>query len=99
VHPTYTRSDQGKPGTPRRSVPRSRDDSISVSPPLKRYNLAVPQNLFDDLQRLADERNTTVVELLRKFIKLGLLAAQVEDTPGSALIIREGDRERELIFI
>jgi len=39
----------------------------------KRYNLALPVELFDELSHLADAENTTMLEVIRKFIKLGLL--------------------------
>ena len=64
-----------------------------------RYNMALPTELFDDLKKAADERGMTVVEILRKFIKLGLLALDTQDTPGSALIIREGDTERQIMIL
>lgn len=64
-----------------------------------RYNLALPKELFDELKGAADERGMTVVEVLRKFIKLGLLALETQDTPGSALIIREGDTERQIVML
>jgi hypothetical protein len=64
-----------------------------------RYNLALPKDLFDELKGAADERGMTVVEVLRKFIKLGLIALDTQDKPGSALIIREGDAERQIMII
>ena len=64
-----------------------------------RYNLALPKELFDELKSAADERGMTVVEVLRKFIKLGLLALESQDNSGSALIIREGDTERQIMII
>ncbi len=66
---------------------------------VKRYNLAIPEELFNEVQRIADQRQTTVVELLRKFIRLGLIAIQAEENPDMALIIREGDKEREIMFL
>ncbi len=65
----------------------------------KRYNLILPQDLFDEVQRIADDRQTSVVDMLRRFIKLGLLAIQVEESPGAALLIREGDTEKEIILL
>jgi hypothetical protein len=65
----------------------------------KRYNLVMPEELFNEIQKIADNRHTTVVEMLRKFIKVGLLAVQAEETPGSALLIREGETEREIILV
>jgi hypothetical protein len=66
---------------------------------MKRYSLVLPEDLFTAIQELADQRQTTVVDLIRRFIKLGLIAAKVEDTPGAALIIREGDTERQIILL
>ena len=69
------------------------------TPGLKRYSLVLPEDLFTAIQALADQRQTTVVDLIRRFIKLGLIAAKIEDTPGAALIIREGDSEQQIIFL
>lgn len=66
---------------------------------VKRYNLVLPEDLYNEVRRQADEHGTTVVELIRKFIKLGLLAMDVQEDPESALIIREGDTEREVILL
>jgi len=71
----------------------------STEPKIYRYNLALPKELFDELKDAADERGMTVVEVLRKFIKLGLLALETQDTPGSALIIKEGDTERQIMML
>ena len=66
---------------------------------MKRYNLVIPDELFNEVQELADAKHTTVVELFRRFIKLGLLAAQTENSPEVSLLIREGDTEREIIML
>jgi len=66
---------------------------------IKRYNLNLPEDLFNELQGLADERQTTVVEILRRFIRLGLLAIQVEETPGSELLIKEGEVIKRIILL
>lgn len=65
----------------------------------KRYNMTLPEPVYDELQAIADRRGTTVVDVLRGFIKLGFLAVEIEDTPGSSLILREGDREQRLVLI
>ena len=75
------------------------DLSPTRIPGVKRYSLVLPEELFTALQTLADQRQTTVVDLIRRFIKLGLIAAKVEDTPGAALLIREGETEREIILL
>jgi hypothetical protein len=73
--------------------------SPARTPGLKRYSLVLPDDLFTAIQELADQRQTTVVDLIRRFIKLGLIAAKIEDTPGAALIIRDGDSEQRIIFL
>jgi hypothetical protein len=72
---------------------------LTAQTALKRYNLALPEPLYEELQTLADREHTTILELLRRFIKLGLLAVKVQDTPGAALIIREGESEREIVLL
>lgn len=62
----------------------------------KRYHMEIPAELFDELQALADKNDTTVADLLRRFIKLGLLAAQTED---GGLYVREGDEIHKLVLI
>jgi hypothetical protein len=70
-----------------------------VSTAAKRYNLSLPEELYQEVQALAEERHTTVLELLRRFVKLGLLVARSEKSPDMAFILREGDKERELILL
>jgi hypothetical protein len=65
----------------------------------KRYNLVLPEGLYDELHGLADRRQTTVVELIRRFIKLGLLVAKAEESPDTAFLIREGDKEQHLVLL
>lgn len=57
------------------------------------------EDLFEKVQAVADEEQTTVVEIFRKFTKFGLIALEVQKKPDAALIIREGDTEREIIFL
>ena len=66
---------------------------------LKRYSLILPEGMLHEVQDLADQQHTTVVEIVRRFIRLGLLATRIQETPGAALIIREGDREREILLL
>ncbi len=72
--------------------------SRTITKGKKRYNLVVPEELYSEVENLANRRHTTVVEMLRRFIRLGLIAAKVDETPGAALLIREGDKERQLLL-
>lgn len=62
----------------------------------KRYNLAIPQTLYNELEALANARGVTVVAIIREFMKLGLAAT----APDVQLIARYPDgTERELELI
>ena len=65
----------------------------------KRYNLVLPTHLYEEVQILADEQDTSVLDLLKRFIKIGLLVVKLSRSPDTSLIIREGGREREVLFV
>jgi hypothetical protein len=65
----------------------------------RRYSLVLPNDLFEEVERLASRQSTTVVELLRRFTRLGLLATRTQDRPGASLVIREGGAEREILLL
>jgi len=67
--------------------------------PTRRYNLALPGDLYDELQKLAEKNGTSIVEMLRRFIRLGLLAARLQEDPNSALLIRDGDTETRVLLL
>ena len=73
--------------------------SRSKRPNLVRYNLNLPQELYDEIQAVAEARQTTVIEVLRQFIRLGLLAVKLEDKPNSAHILKEGNVERQILML
>jgi hypothetical protein len=66
---------------------------------LKRYNLSLPVKLYEDLEEIATKEHATVLEVIRRILKLGLLVAKIKDTPGATIVIREGEKERELILL
>ncbi len=66
---------------------------------MKRLHLVLPEELYSELDQLAEERHTTVTGLLRSFIRLGLLAVRAEENSDQALIFRNGDREQQLLVL
>ena len=64
-----------------------------------RYNLDLLDATHEQLKVVADQHGTTIAEIVRRFISLGLIAARIQDDPDSALLIREGGREREIVLI
>jgi len=66
---------------------------------MKRYNLVLPYALFDEVQAMADASDTTVLDMLKRFIKIGLVLTKLCQSPDATLIVREGGRERELLLL
>lgn len=66
---------------------------------MKRYNLVMPQELFDEVERVAMARGTTTADLLRRFTKLGLMVIGLEDVPDSKLFIRENGKQTRIKFL
>lgn len=65
-----------------------------------RYNLHIPVDLFADLKETAKNRGITLIELLRKFIRLGLLISKkMESNPEAIFILRESDKETEIVIL
>lgn len=67
-------------------------------PDIKRYNLALSEDLYREVEQLANREHTTVLEIIRRSVKLGLIAARTQAAGGS-LLLRQGDREREIILL
>lgn len=67
----------------------------------KRLTMLIPTALYADLERMAQARQgSSVPELVRSFIRLGLLVMQEEDgTPQSTLVIKQDEREREIFLL
>lgn len=63
---------------------------------VKRYNMALPLELYEELREISDKEHTSIVELVRKFIKLGLIVLRIERDPDAQIIIRDSKGEREL---
>lgn len=66
---------------------------------VRRYSLVLPEDLFQQVQQLAEAEQTTVVELLRRFTRLGLLVHEIQRTPGSSLIIRQPDNSEQRLVV
>lgn len=65
-------------------------------PKTKRYNLKMPDELFAELKLIADKKQTPVVEMLKRFIKLGLL---IESSPNASFYVKENGKEREILLL
>lgn len=66
---------------------------------IKRYQLTLPEDLYSEIQGIADSEHSTVLETIRRLIKYGLLVFNILKDPNSKLIIREGNAEREIVLV
>jgi ATP-dependent Clp protease ATP-binding subunit ClpA len=66
---------------------------------VRRHSLVLPEDLFQQVQALANEEQTTVTDLLRRFAKLGLLVMETQKTPGASIVIRQGATEQRLVVL
>jgi len=66
---------------------------------IKRYSLALREDVFSEIERVASEKQMSFIEVLRRFIKIGLMIERIEKSPDSVLILKEGDTERQIILI
>lgn len=65
---------------------------------LKRYSLVVTGSLFNDVQRTAEEEHTSIIDLLRRYIKLGLFISKIANNPDAQIIVRKNGKEQEIVF-
>jgi len=65
----------------------------------KRYNVVLPAELIDQLQEIADQNHTSVLELIKRFIKLGLLVVRAETTPDLEFLVRERGVEKRVMLL
>lgn len=64
-----------------------------------RYNLVLPKDLYNELQSAAKDQGITLVQLLRKFITLGLTMLKImERNPDASIIIEEGEKQTRLLL-
>jgi ATP-dependent Clp protease ATP-binding subunit ClpA len=66
---------------------------------VRRHSLVLPEELFQQVQALANDEQTTVTDLLRRFAKLGLLIMETQKTPGASIVIRQGATEQRLVVL
>ena len=61
----------------------------------KRYNAVFPAKLFEQIQALADVQDTTIISLLCKFCKLGVMASN----PNVKILLQSENETREIVLI
>lgn len=72
---------------------------MSAENPLYRYNLQLPEKLFKSIEELAKSEGVKVVDVIRQFVKLGLVAVEAQKNPDEALLYKRGNKVEELRFL
>lgn len=57
---------------------------------LRRCTFDLPLTLYNDLYQAAERNETTLTDMLRKYIRLGLLASQ----PDTVVLLKQGEMEQ-----
>jgi ATP-dependent Clp protease ATP-binding subunit ClpA len=66
---------------------------------VRRHTLVLPEELFQQVQALANEEQTSVTDLLRRFTKLGLVILEAQKAPNTSIVIRQGEVEQRLLVL
>ena len=63
----------------------------------KTFTIRLPDETYEELRELAEERNTTVADLIRKSIRLSMIV--LADNPdGPVLMVKQGDELRQVVL-
>ncbi len=66
---------------------------------IRHYNLAMPEGLFEAVEKLADELDTSVADVFRQFAKFGLTIDVMLRDPNVSLIIRDREGETRILWM
>jgi hypothetical protein len=61
-----------------------------------RYNLGVSREQWNEVQETCEELDIPVADFMRRSLKLGRLAAELEKNPGDGLIARKQGKDKKI---
>lgn len=65
--------------------------------PAKRFNLYLPDEVYEELKQVAEKNKTTPLDLIKSFIRAGLLIADYQSKPDAGIYFREPGGELEKV--
>ena len=65
----------------------------------KRYNLVLPEELFNAVQAVAKEEGTAFVTVLKRFLRLGLVATEAMKKHDGKLLLKQGANVKEIFLL
>ncbi|MCU0515239.1 MAG: hypothetical protein MUE40_22015 [Anaerolineae bacterium] len=64
-------------------------DALTTSATAHRFNLTIPDPVYQEVMAAAAESGETITDVLRQFLKMGILAYKIGKDPSKKLIIRD----------
>jgi hypothetical protein len=77
---------------------RNTPDKEKLAMEKRRYSLVLPLEVWTELEKVADEHGTTMVDLIRRYLKLGLIVTNAEKQ-NKALVLKDDLSEQEIRII
>ncbi|MEW5873098.1 MAG: hypothetical protein AB1894_27815 [Chloroflexota bacterium] len=71
---------------------------MRMKPETTRFNLTLPTKVVGELENIAEEYEVSVTDVMRAFLRIGLMVAKTQKDQNKAILVREGEREAEIIF-
>lgn len=65
----------------------------------KKYTLSLPTEIYEKLNEIADKHDTSIKDVVRQVLKIGLVAVDLDDDPESAIIFRKRIKKGENEYI
>jgi hypothetical protein len=63
------------------------------------YHLSMPVVLHEELQAIADEQQVSIAEIMRRFLKMGVVASKLAQSPDAYLCVAQGDMIQQIIVL
>lgn len=63
-----------------------------------KMNITIADDLLLEMKKIGVQHGCSATEVLREFVKLGLVAMNVQKDPSASFLIRVNDEERKVIL-
>ena len=65
----------------------------------RRYNLILPDEVFSQVERIANEWGTSYKEVIQRLLKVGFIVVEAERSEDKAVYIQEGESLKQIRFM
>jgi hypothetical protein len=83
------------------SIPQSKIERQTMADRIerRRYNLQISKDLYEDIERISIELDTSVVEVIKRFLRFGLIVYDLQRSPDVDLLISEKGEVTKVRFV